>query len=267
MRTEPLARIFASLGPFREIVLRGELRSGSALAERVLDIGLDGLELSPLALELARSYGLDITPEDLQPLGLSLHSNHIDFSLASPNAFTRRAAIDQLNSELAYASRYGIGRLTFHPGLVRKVDRAGALELFWLALEQVDRSQGVTRLCLENMDHNDRKLCNREDEIEATLERFPGLGLTVDLAHLGLRETAIGPFLDRFDRFISHVHVSGVIPGTPHSAVSLLRSEIDMSPYIERLAERDIAFVIENGTLEVLEESLTVMRRYCPPKM
>lgn len=260
------ARVYASLGAFRELAVRGGLPSARMLATRAMDIGLDGLELHPAGLAAALRLGLEIDPRALHPLELSLHSNHVDFNAASPNPFVRAAAVNQLKSEAGYAAQHDMTKLTFHPGAVKKIDRVRALELLWSTLDRVADNQGTIPFCLENMDHKEAKLCNVESEIAETLDRFPWLRLTVDLAHLGLRGMDINAFLDRFDSVIAHVHVSGVIPGVPHGSVSLQQSHIDMSPYIERLADRDLAFVIENSTPEALAESLAVLRRYCPPK-
>jgi sugar phosphate isomerase/epimerase len=264
MRGVSGARVFASLGPFWELAVRGELRSGRDLARRAVEIGLDGLELNPLAIETASRAGIRIDPNELRPLGLSLHSNHVDFNAASPNSFIRDAAVEQLGHEIEYADRLGISTLTFHPGLAKKLERAAALDLLWSTLDRVVDRAGSVLLCLENMDHKEAKLCNLESEIEATLDRFPSLRLTVDLAHLGLRGADIAEFLDRFETRVAHVHVSGVIAGVPHASVSLERSHLDMSPHIERLADRDLVFVVENGSQQLLSESLSVLRRYCP---
>lgn len=253
-------RVFAGLGPFRDDLLEGRIGSGSELAASATDAGLDGLEINPFGLDVARAAGLSIELSDLRGIGVSLHSNFLDFNLASPNRYVRRAAVDQLRDELALAACHGIGVLTFHPGRVRKVDRSTAMELFWQALSEVADHGYPVQLCLENMDDKDDKLCNRDEEIAATLSRFPSLRLTVDLAHLGLRKADIGAFLDRFEHVVSHVHVSGVIPGTPHSAVSLLDSSIDLRPHIQRLANRDLVFVIENGSRHAMDESLTVVK-------
>lgn len=255
------ARIYAGLGPFRDDLLAGRIGGGANLAAAAKDAGLDGLEINPFGLELARDAGLSLGIADLRGIELSLHSNYLDFSLASPNSYVRRAAVAQLHDELALAELHEIEVLTFHPGRVRSVDRRTALELFWQALSQVCDHGRSVQLCLENMDHKDQKLCTREEEIGATLDRFPSLRLTVDLAHLGLRNADIGAFLDQFEHAVAHVHVSGVIHGTPHSKVSLAESSIDLSPYIERLADRNLAFVIENGTRQTLDESLGVLRK------
>ena len=258
------ARIYAGLGPFRDTIIgdgswRRERGAAASLVDAVRRAGFDGLEINPFGLDVARRAGIEMRIEDLAPVELSLHSNFVDFSLASPNPYVRRAAVEQLHDELALAEKHGIRVITFHPGVVRKVDRSTAMELFWESLSFVANHGRPVQLCLENMDHKDEKLCNRQDEISATLERFPSLRLTVDLAHLGLRGEDIGSFLDQFEHSVSHVHVSGVTPGTPHSKVSLAASSIDLRPHIERLADRDLAIVIENGDRATLEESLTVI--------
>ena len=165
------ARVYSSLSPFGELAVRGELRSSRDLARRALDMGLDGLELHPSGMAAATRLGIEINPRELSPLGLSLHSNHIDFNAASTNPFIREAAVTQLINEVSYAADHGIQVLTCHPGTAKKIERSGALALFWSTLEHVVDRVGVVRLCLENMDHNEPKLRNVAPEIAATLDR------------------------------------------------------------------------------------------------
>ena len=223
--------------------------------------GLDGIEVPCRLLDAGLAGGRYVPPEGLGGLSVSLHSDFADFNLGSQNPLIRRTCVRQLRAELSLAARYGFGPLTFHPGAFRKSDLDPSLRLFWGSLEEVFRAAGPARnaLCLENMDNKPGKLCSAEEEISATLERFPALGLTVDLAHLALRGADIGDFLRAYDARIAHVHVSGFRPGERHGKVSLKGSVLDFRPFISMLKGRDVAFVIENATWDLMMESRGVL--------
>lgn len=223
--------------------------------------GLDGIEMPCRVLDARLAGDQYLPPEALGALRVSLHSDFADFNLGSPNPNIRRACVEQLRAELSLAARCGFGPLTFHPGTFRKSDPNPALRLLWSSLEDVCRTvgPGPNALCMENMDNKPGKLCSAEEEISATLERFPALGLTVDVAHLGLRGADIGAFLRTFDARIAHVHVSGVRPGEPHGKVSLKGSGVDLRPFLACLKGRDMAFVIENASWDLMMESREVL--------
>lgn len=251
------ARIYCNFSPVASLIDRGRIGTAEEIVRVVEEAGLDGLEISGHVLESADRLPFPFSLADLQGLPLSFHSNYIDFNLGSVNGFVRRAGIEQLKSELALAGEWGLSPVTIHPGWVRKTDRKTALSVFWAALDEVLGSVSLssTVLCLENMDHRPEKLCNLEEEIAETLDRFPPLRLTVDLAHLGLRGADIAGFLAAFGERIAHAHVSGVAPDRPHGQVSLAESRIDLRPHLAGLKDRDIAFVIENSPWETMLES------------
>ena len=112
------------------------------------------------------------------------------------------------------------------------------------------------------MDNKPRKLCRTMEEVDATLDQFPRLGLTCDLAHLALNDIDQFAFLDRFSERIRHIHASGVVTGKPHGKTSLKESEVDMVPALRRFADRDIAVVIENNTSETVAESLSALQTH-----
>jgi hypothetical protein len=53
--------------------------------------------------------------------------------------------------------------------------------------------------------------------------------------------------------------VSGFRPGEPHGKVSLKGSVLDFRPFISMLKGRDVAFVIENATWDLMMESRGVL--------
>jgi len=248
------ARIYSNAHPF--------VTSLPDVRDAVRRAGLDGIEMPCRVLDQRLADVPYVPPADLKGLRISLHSDFADFNLGSPNPCIRRACVEQLRSELALAEQWGFTPLTFHPGSFRKADRDAALQCLWKSLEEILRTAPTPAvLCLENMDGKPGKLCSEEGEISGTLERFPPLGLTVDLAHLGLRGADVGSFLRTFDARIAHVHVSGVRPGEPHGRVSLKGSGVDFRPFLEGLKGRDIAFVIENATWDLMMESREVLEK------
>ncbi len=255
-------RIYTSYGAVRSLIQRGAITSGLEIPRRLEAAGLDGLELNTGVLESKGGVVPDFSLSDLNGLGLTLHSNYVDFNLGSFNPFIRRAGIEQLRAEIRLAEENRIPVLTIHPGWVKKIERRLALEFFRDSLAEIYDSYppAEVQICLENMDQRPEKLCSTAEEIGQILEKFPGLGLTADFAHLGLNRIDIGSFLDRFDRRIAHVHVSGIIHGKPHSQVSLAASQIDLRPFLKRFRDRDIAMVIENKPWEIMADSLKVLK-------
>jgi len=249
------ARIYSSIHPFLPFLpdIQGDVRRA----------GLDGVEMPCRLLDPTLAGELSLPPERLRGLRTSLHSDFADFNLASANPCVRRACVQQLRAEMALAAQWGFAPLTFHPGTSKKSERDEALRLLWKSLEELrsSASSWPARLCLENMDDKPDKLCGSEEEISHTLERFPGLGLTVDMAHLGLRGADIAAFMSAFDSRIAHIHVSGVRPGESHGRVSLKRSRVDFAPFLEALKDRDVAFVIENATWDLMMESRDVLEK------
>lgn len=252
-------RIYTSFGAVYSLIQRGIIKKSSEIGPTLEAAGLHGLEFNPCILEISPRYapGFSFSPAELKDIPLSLHSNYVDFNLGSLNPFIRKAAIEQLKAEIRLAGEWNIPVLTIHPGWVRKIKRELAMEFFWDSLatflENLEPTAPI--ICLENMDHRPHKLCNTAEEISKTLERFPALKLTVDFAHLGLTGEDITSFLDRFQHRIEHIHISGVIPGKPHSEVSLDASRIDFRPFIRRFLDRDIITVIENRPWEIMMAS------------
>jgi sugar phosphate isomerase/epimerase len=195
---------------------------------------------------------------------LSLHSNYVDFNPASLNPYARKAALDQLRDEIELCERYSIPILTIHPGWAKKISRRLALNHLWRFLSEIFNSHHSTgtMLCLENMDHRREKLCNNAEEIALTLEHFPQLMLTVDFAHLGLTGMDIPTFLDRFDKRIAHLHLSGVIRGKRHAEIPLSASELDFKFHLERYRDREIVAVIENQSWELMMASRKILENF-----
>ena len=227
---------------------------------QIKKVKLDGIEFNTRFLELLRIYmpEWNLSLNDFSTIGTSLHSNFIDFNLGSINPYIREAGINQLKDEIILAEKYGIKNLTIHPGRVKKIDRSAALNLFWDSLSEIYSSilPGTTGICLENMDQRPEKFCNNIDEIRATLEKFPQLYLTLDLAHLGYSGIEINSFLDEFIDRIAHIHISGMSNGFSHHRISLSKSKISFQHYLKRFIEKDIIVVIENYDWDTMLKSL-----------
>ena len=114
-------------------------------------------------------------------------------------------------------------------------------------------------VCLENMDHRKEKLCDTTEEIWITVERFLRLGLTADLAHLGLTGADSGSLIDEFADRIAHLHVSGVVHGQPHGRISPAASSIDLRLFLKVFRGKEIAAVIENRPWEIMIESTNIL--------
>jgi sugar phosphate isomerase/epimerase len=261
-------RIYTGFGSVCSLIQRGAIKNGSEILSTLQTAGLDGLEINSYVLDLTDKLAPDFSfsLEDLKGFPLSLHSNYVDLNPASLNPYVRKAAVEQLVNEIELCENHSIPILTIHPGWAKKIERQFALEFFLESLSTVlDSVSGKTsqlKICLENMDHRAEKLCNSSEEIRSTLERFPQLGLTVDLAHLGLTGAAIGSFIDEFAERIAHLHVSGVIEGKPHGSISLAASSIDFRPFLKIFQGRNIAAVIENQPWEVMIESRDVLEEF-----
>ncbi|UCF98897.1 MAG: TIM barrel protein [Spirochaetaceae bacterium] len=261
-------RIYTGFGSVYSLIQRGAIKNGGEISSTLQTAGLDGLEINSYVFDLVDRLVPDFSfsLEDLKGFPLSLHSNYVDLNPASLNPYVRKAAVEQLVYEIELCENYSIPILTIHPGWVRKIERQLALEFFWdslsTVLDSVSDKSYQPKICLENMDHQSEKLCNNSEEIRATLDRFPQLGLTADLAHLGLTGAQIDSFLDDFAERIAHLHVSGVIAGKPHGSISLAASSIDFRTFFEIFQGRNIAAVIENQSWEVMIESRNVLDEY-----
>lgn len=249
-------RLFMTVAPIAEAVLRGEVRDGKILSDTVRRHGVSGIEIH---LGVASRFRLaDFVPDHMRK-NVSFHSDHREFNLASANRYIREAAILQLTDEIRLADDLGATHLTFHPGRDSgHQTREQAMTVFWnslrLVLDRIATSQ--TTLCVENMDNTPGKLCRTMDEVGATLDRFPTLSLTCDFAHLALNGIDTNAFVDRLEQRIKHIHASGVVDEKRHSATSLKESRVDLAPILRRFADRDIAVVIENKSSESLTESV-----------
>lgn len=261
-------RIYTGFGSVYSLIQRGAIKNGGEISSTLQAAGLDGLEINSYVFDLMDKLAPDFyfTLEDLKGFPLSLHSNYVDLNPASLNPYVRKAAVEQLVNEIELCENHSIPILTIHPGWVRKIERQLALEFFWdslsTVLDSVSGKSSQLKICLENMDHRAEKLCNNAAEIRATLERFPQLGLTADLAHLGLTEADIGAFIAEFIEQIAHLHVSGVVQGQPHGRTSLAASSIDFRTFFKIFQGRNIAAVIENRPWEVMIESRDVLDEF-----
>lgn len=252
-------RLFMTIGPIIDKILKGEICNGMALMETVHEHGVNGIEIHLGITSMFKLEELELSKFKGQ---VSFHSDHREFNLASTNKFMREAAILQLTEEIKLADANDVTHLTFHPGRESKYQiRSQSMEIFWDSLQIVfDRTgEFKTTLCLENMDNSTTKLCRTIDEISETLNRFPNLNLTCDLAHLALNGIDSKTFLDCFADRIKHIHASGVVSEKSHNNTSLKESMVNMMPALFRYSTIDTTIVIENGTSEILHDSLSML--------
>jgi sugar phosphate isomerase/epimerase len=259
-------RIFANLSPFAPQILAGRISGGAELMSEVDRHGFDGIEMNLAAL--ARPGGERLF-KGLDYNRVTFHSNYFEFNPGAANPYARDAAVRQLRDELAFASGRGALVLTFHPGMKgKKTSREESLENVVASIRRViEQGAGILTsgrplLCVENMDANPEKLCGAEEELAFVLERLPEIGLTLDLAHLGLRGVDVERFAGRFAGRIRHVHASGVIAGKSHGEVSLEDSTVDFSAFVRGAAASDRIVCIENRTLELARATRGVLERW-----
>jgi sugar phosphate isomerase/epimerase len=259
-------RIFANLSPFSPQILAGAIGSGRDLMREVDRHGFDGIEMNLAAL--SRPGGERLF-EGLDYDRVTFHSNYFEFNPGAANPYVRDAAVRQLQDELAFASKRGALVVTFHPGARgKKASREESLENAMASVRRVvEQGAGILAsgrplLCVENMDANPEKLCGAEEELASMLERVPEIGLTLDLAHLGLRGLDVERFAGRFAGRIRHVHASGVIAGKTHGEVSLDESTVDFSAFVRGCAASDRIVCIENRSLELACASKRALERW-----
>jgi sugar phosphate isomerase/epimerase len=259
-------RIFANLSPFAPQILAGGISSGGELMREVERHGFDGIEMNLAAL--TRPGGERLF-EGLDYDRVTFHSNYFEFNPGAANPYVRDAAVRQLQDEMAFAAGRGALVLTFHPGMRgKKASREESLENAVASIRRVIEqggellASGRPVLCVENMDASPEKLCGSEEELAFVLERLPGVGLTLDLAHVGLRGLDVGRFAGRFAERIRHVHASGVIAGKSHGEVSLDQSTVDFSAFVKGYAASDRIVCIENRSLELACATRGVLERW-----
>ena len=252
-------RVFTTLQPFLARIDQYRHMTGGQLIREASLHGFDGIDVS---MRAANARPAPSIMEQLSPESVSFHSNFRDFNLASSNEKRRRSAVDELLRELALANAHQVQTLTFHPGKDDGGNRETALDLLWASLAEVSdgRDPGGCRLCVENMDGKPAKLCSLTSEIAATLDRFPSVLLTCDLAHLAMNGLDPIRFLEQFGPRIAHFHASGYIAGRKHQDVPFSLSSVELATAIATIVNEDAAIVIENRNWEVAEESLTAIR-------
>ena len=257
-------RIFANLSPFATDIAGHDWHTGAELLEHAYKKGFDGLEVNLRVLENPDTLWVI---SELDGNAVSFHSSYQEFNPGSSNRFIRNAAKEQLAYEYALAKEIKVKAVTFHPGRVKNISRDAAKENFWKTLDEFysEQTPDTVRLCMENMDDTPDKLCNTVEEIRQTLDRFPALLLTCDVAHMAKQKIDADSFVAEFGEKIGHLHASGYKPDTKHSQVSLAESDIDFSRAFAMLKDRDIAVAIENKNWKLASETLACIRSAIAP--
>jgi len=160
-----------------------------------------------------------------QGLYVSLHGPSSDINISSLNRGVRLESIRQIKDAISMAKRYGVEKLTIHPGMLSSV-REDA-EIKWQVLLESVREiaeyakQMQIHVGIENMEKRNKELvCTVSD-----LNRFsqiakgnPYFGATLDFCHFATNGIIL-PELDQLQLPVKNVHVSQCIDGKPHFAL------------------------------------------------
>jgi sugar phosphate isomerase/epimerase len=134
---------------------------------------------------------------------------------ADLTASIREASRHELRQSVLVAAELGARKVVLHPSFVGGLGR-NVLDLVRrYALESLDAvarlaEESGCRICLENL--FDRLTpFSAVDDFAAVLERWPQMGMTLDVGHAfmdGHGMDRILAFIDRFGERIGHVHIS-----------------------------------------------------------
>lgn len=191
--------------------LKGEIKAIAALGFDYLELCLD----PPHGLPEALRPQLGEIRSILDGEGLRLPVAHMPtfISLADIYASIREASLNEVFKALDLAAGIGAGKVVLHPayltGLIAFTPDTGRgymLESLARALEKAS-DLGLT-LCLENMFPRVGHMY-RPDEFTGVLREHPGLMMTLDLGHAGIRSPKgqIAAFVKVAWGRIGHVHV------------------------------------------------------------
>ena len=192
-------------------------------------------------------------------LKFCVHANLIDTNIASLNEGIRKESVNQVKEAIILAKALSAEIVTFHPGKYRNyLLEKDAYEKLFISLEELlpFAKERTIKLALENMEPRGNNLCVKINQIDKVINRYPELGLCLDVAHAGMVTENFIEYLDVFRDKIIHFHISGVNYLNSHVEVSLKESRINFSLIINEISGFECMLRIENRTREKTLESL-----------
>lgn len=164
---------------------------------------------------LAREHGLFV----------SLHGPSGDINISSLNRGIRRESVNQIKAAIDIARRYGLEKVTVHPGLLSSAREN--VEAKWQVMlgsmeELADHARDArVHLGVENMEKRKKELVFTVED----LNRFapiaqgnPYFGVTLDFCHFATNGI-LAPKLDELLLPVKNVHISQCVGGKPHFAL------------------------------------------------
>lgn len=170
-------------------------------------------------------------------LAVTVHGPSRDLNVTSANPGIREESQRQYRQALADAARLGAALVTFHPGALsssrdRAEDYWPAQVAFFAALAEAAVAWGIT-VGVENMEQRPGEFMTHPRDVARLVAEagVPGLGLTLDVAHLLYNRKPLE--LDGLEGRIVHVHLSGSTETLVH--VPLDEGIYDLAPAVRRL--------------------------------
>ena len=179
----------------------------------------------------------------------SVHANYIENNISSLNPYMIRSSITQIENDIAFAGAIKSKVVIVHPGAYQPGYEEDAYHQLNLSLQRLIpiARKHQTVLTLENMDGAGTKLFSKYQDIKRILALHPELRITLDFAHVAMTNQDISEFLNDFGDRIAHFHISGYMKTKPHTEISLVESQIDFKPYLEKIKNWDKIIIIENA--------------------
>lgn len=185
---------------------------------------------------------------------LTLHAPILDLNPCSINPEVARVSVDFAISSMGMAARLGASTVTVHPGR-RTAKRPPSpadfkrFDHYIGCLREAARENHVT-ICMENMEPVVNSLLCTPERMRELLDAEPWLYFTLDLSHALLKnENEPARYIELCDDRLRNVHVSRVVGGKPHFALS-------RDPLVEEIMQtlKDHRF---SGSLTLEIEDLT----------
>jgi len=201
-------------------------------------------------------------------LALTVHGPGRDLNVTSANPGIREESRRQYRAALEDAGRLGARVVTFHPGSLSSSrddprDYWPPLVDFFRELTQAASRDGII-IGVENMEERPGEFFTDPADIARLVQDVaaPGLGLTLDIAHLLFNHKPVR--LEGFEHLVRHVHLSGSTARLAH--VPLGEGIYDLRPPLQALGVFYTGFVAIEGyaagrELETVEANRAVFER------
>lgn len=158
-------------------------------------------------------------------LYVSLHGPSSDINISSLNRGIRRESVRQIREAIDIANRYGLEKVTMHPGLLSSA-RENAEDKWQVMLESVAElaayaAESRVHLGIENMEKRKKELVYTVEDLNRFASVASGndyFGVTLDFCHFATNGI-LNPELGKLALPVKNVHVSQCIDGKPHFAL------------------------------------------------